>query len=358
MDINEFCNQYNDGRKNFQEINLVGVKFENLVFEDIDLSRANLKNVEIKNCIFNDSSFYAVNLKDAIFDDSQFNNINFQKVCFESIKAILLEFRRCNLNDSDFTHSCLGDVYFSNSSLQRSKWQGAFWSGGITESDLIQASMDSLKVGCIELVRVTLPNGILTNQTWREGNIEGNNYYLLDSFSISETTCQDDLRSNIKDAYSELYNLLSARKWSQADRETAYLICKAIGLEFPDMIEEHELVLLSCKDLEIIDLLWSHFSGGRFGFRIQNKIWQSLSSSYTYSIQTYKQFYNLTSWDEETGLEGINFFPSPLDIDRLPAGYFPALGLWPSLYGVFIYGQGSTHEFSALYARIKSCKLP
>jgi serine/threonine protein kinase len=75
--------------------------------------------------------------------------------------------------------------------------------------------------------------------------------------------------------YTRLRDLLAAQKWKDADEETAKVMLKGdkreIWLKVPldkDIIEN-----FPCPDLRTIDQLWVKYSGGRFGFSVQKRIW-------------------------------------------------------------------------------------
>jgi uncharacterized protein YjbI with pentapeptide repeats len=365
MNINNFFERYTAGERDFQAVNLAGSKFENKIFENIDLRQAKLENSEIRNCKFINSNLTEASFAGTNFDDSQFVNTNLHSVSFASVEAIFLEFKRCNLNDSLLINSLLGDVYFIESSMHRTQWKGSSWSGEMTESDLKNAILDGLKVGRVALMKTILPNGTLSDQIW-ENLIFKAGFCPLDKSTMREQPKQIELYTDLGVDYTTLHDLLSEKKWTQADRETAYLICKVIGISFPDMIETSQVFQFPCKDLQTIDSLWTHFSWDHFGLSVQNQIWRSISLKYKYDEQNYKQFCNLTGWSEEVKFNqvippikdfyNIDQFTDERSIKQVPRGFLPAFDMWPALYGVFFWGEDSTHLFSSIYSRIYMCQ--
>jgi hypothetical protein len=71
--------------------------------------------------------------------------------------------------------------------------------------------------------------------------------------------------------YDHLKELLAARCWADADKETAAAMTRAVGRE-PGLFEglsPDEFEVFPCSDLQIIDQLWMKHSGNRFGFTAQ-----------------------------------------------------------------------------------------
>lgn len=82
-----------------------------------------------------------------------------------------------------------------------------------------------------------------------------------------------DLRGSNGVNYSILRNLLAAQKWKEADEETSSLIQQILRCR-DTWIDGATLRYLPETDLFKIDELWVKYSGGHFGFSIQNEIWQ------------------------------------------------------------------------------------
>jgi tetratricopeptide (TPR) repeat protein len=103
-----------------------------------------------------------------------------------------------------------------------------------------------------------------------------------------------ELRSERGVDYTRLRELLAAGKWREADRETARIVRKVadprknnrtapIKKNFP------------CQDLCTINGLWVKYSNGRFGFSVQNKIWQACGSSTSYD-ENWVKFCRTVGW--------------------------------------------------------------
>lgn len=72
--------------------------------------------------------------------------------------------------------------------------------------------------------------------------------------------------------YSRLRQLLWAQDWRAADEETENAILKALSPN-RQPLDREAIAHLSCGDLLTIDQLWSRYSEGRFGFRVQQQIY-------------------------------------------------------------------------------------
>ncbi|UCJ13811.1 MAG: protein kinase [Phormidium sp. PBR-2020] len=73
--------------------------------------------------------------------------------------------------------------------------------------------------------------------------------------------------------YYKLRDLLAAKRWGDADRETAERMCEVMGRADEGWLRAEDIERFPCKDLKIIDTLWVHYSQGKFGFSVQKKIW-------------------------------------------------------------------------------------
>jgi serine/threonine protein kinase len=80
--------------------------------------------------------------------------------------------------------------------------------------------------------------------------------------------------------YHRLRDLLAAKKWQQADQETWAVMCLAVSKPIGSFLFSSDIHQLPCQDLYIIDQLWSKYSQGRFGFSVQQQIYDSVDGDY------------------------------------------------------------------------------
>ncbi|HBE18969.1 MAG TPA: serine/threonine protein kinase [Cyanobacteria bacterium UBA11149] len=80
--------------------------------------------------------------------------------------------------------------------------------------------------------------------------------------------------------YGKLQQLLSRRKWQQADEETWIVMCQALGKTPGYYFKANDIKELPCEDLRTINQLWLKYSEGRFGFTVQAEIYQDVGGDY------------------------------------------------------------------------------
>ncbi len=101
----------------------------------------------------------------------------------------------------------------------------------------------------------------------------------------------DDLSSSLSTKYSKLEALLRAKNWENADEETALILvrayqdeeqgCQGEELEWLDWWDmSGDIQMFPGRDLRHINNLWVKYSGGRFGFSVQKKIWKEVREDY------------------------------------------------------------------------------
>jgi len=119
-----------------------------------------------------------------------------------------------------------------------------------------------------------------------------NNIHKFDEIIFHKLHLEDDTKKKLKkilpkgikhfkgyidNNYKTLKELLQIKNFQEADRMTNIKLCKIVNkhtnssrnwLYFTDIAK------IPSYDLFIIDLLWSKYSEGNFGFLVQRKIWQ------------------------------------------------------------------------------------
>lgn len=92
---------------------------------------------------------------------------------------------------------------------------------------------------------------------------------------------QSYLKSAVGMDYSKLEKLLAAGKWRQADERTWEIMLQITNQEEKGYLNPEDIECFPATDLETIAWLWDYYSGGRFGFHVQHKIWQTVGNDYT-----------------------------------------------------------------------------
>jgi hypothetical protein len=98
------------------------------------------------------------------------------------------------------------------------------------------------------------------------------------------------LKSSSGMDYRKLRDLLAARKWQEADKETLRVILAVAKREQEGWLNTSSIDNFSCEDLHIIDQLWVKYSNGKFGFSVQRKIYQSLGGTRSYDKKIWEAF--------------------------------------------------------------------
>jgi len=80
--------------------------------------------------------------------------------------------------------------------------------------------------------------------------------------------------------YTKLRDLLAAKKWKEADKETANVMLNASSKESSSYLSEDDIKGLPTEVLRKINQLWVEHSGGRFGFSVQKTIYLEASKDY------------------------------------------------------------------------------
>jgi serine/threonine protein kinase len=154
--------------------------------------------------------------------------------------------------------------------------------------------------------------------------------------------------------YQSLQDLLIAKAWKAADRETQRLLLKAIGRE-AGRLRSEEIRQLPCRDLYTIDYLWLHYSDGVFGFSVQQDIWKSVGGTTSPYSPDWDRFsksrgkWRVNSpWHRFSGRVGWRIKEIWLPYDKLnfsldaPKGHLPT------------WHKGE--QLSALMARMETCR--
>lgn len=137
--------------------------------------------------------------------------------------------------------------------------------------------------------------------------------------------------------YLKLRYLLALQEWEAADLETERLIFVIAKREKKDYLNSKSIEIFPCDDLSIIDHLWVKFSHGRFGFSVQQCIYDSLVASGKYNISNISQsrqsqlldtaFFDAVGWaDKEMKVQDNFLFNLQAPVGHLPT--FSQPGNW------------------------------
>ena len=148
--------------------------------------------------------------------------------------------------------------------------------------------------------------------------------------------------------YTRLRDLLAAGKWQEADRETQAVMLKVSGREQQGWIRVTDMDKFPCEALSTIDQLWVQYSHGRFGFSVQQRIWQSVGGNQHEDYETSCCFAEQVGWR----VNGNWVLWNELNFSSLaPVGHLPALAVDGG------EGFGGEPGEESLFARVESCEL-
>ncbi|MBR8835256.1 MAG: GUN4 domain-containing protein [Stigonema ocellatum SAG 48.90 = DSM 106950] len=163
-------------------------------------------------------------------------------------------------------------------------------------------------------------------------------------------TVPSNLTSAFTVNYDELEYLLTSGRWREANEETFNVMLKLCGREQQNSLYKEDIEKFFCQDLCTIDKLWVRYSNGRFGFSVQQRIWQSIGGSKNPDYETWCRFGNKVGWIrynvlwQEFWLDNLNL---TFTTDA-PTGHLP--------YVEMIRIVGMTWA-SILFSRVEACRL-
>jgi len=146
--------------------------------------------------------------------------------------------------------------------------------------------------------------------------------------------------------YTNLRDLLAAKKWREADRETARVL-KVAGVLDSESIEK-----FPCEDLRTIDQLWVKCSNGRFGFSVQKRIYQSLGGTRKYDEKVWEKFGDRVGWRKNN--EWLSYGDYTFS-EKAPEGHLPQVEL-VELRGV-CWWVWVWAAISSLASRLVKCNI-
>jgi len=157
--------------------------------------------------------------------------------------------------------------------------------------------------------------------------------------------------------YTKLRDLLKDEKWQEADVETTRVMLAVVGKENDGCLSEEDIKNFPCEDIRTIDQLWLNYSQGRFGFSVQNRIYQSLVKDTNSSPEIWDKFGDIVGWKQDK--KWMYYHDLTFNISaptaHLPGGIF-WFDSWWGRYGWFLM-DGVEARFSALLKRILNCNI-
>lgn len=145
------------------------------------------------------------------------------------------------------------------------------------------------------------------------------------------TTSNEELKSSVGMEYSKLRDLLAARKWREADTETARVMLVVAKREKVGWLHMEHIDNFPCEDLQTIDQLWVKYSNGRFGFSVQKRIYQRVGGTIKYDKKIWNAFGDKVGWRKEGNW--LYYREITFDI-KAPEAHLPVAPLTVGVWGL------------------------
>lgn len=133
------------------------------------------------------------------------------------------------------------------------------------------------------------------------------------------------LVSDVGMDYSKLNQFLAAKKWKEADLETTSILLRVSVREQEGWMRAEDFQRFPCQDLRILDQLWAKYSGGRFGYRVQKGIWESIGGKIDLDYTIWCRFGDRLGWRVKGNW--LNYSELTFDSEIAPLGHLPAGGV-------------------------------
>ena len=145
----------------------------------------------------------------------------------------------------------------------------------------------------------------------------------------------------------QLKDLLAAGEWQKADRLTYTVLLNIGKRENQGWLDKDTIVKLPCEYLSIIDQMWVKYSQGRFGFSVQQQVWQQVSGKINYLNEF--QLSDRVGWRVNT--QWLDYQDLSFNLNA-PVGHLPSCSLGRWLWSWTWRGQCYT-----FLSRIESCNF-
>ncbi|MBD2186007.1 GUN4 domain-containing protein [Planktothrix sp. FACHB-1355] len=155
--------------------------------------------------------------------------------------------------------------------------------------------------------------------------------------------------SNLNPDYTKLRDLLANKKWKEADLETRTLMLSIAGADKRKdcLLTQDDMKKFPCAELRKIDRLWIHYSQGRFGFSIINKIYNEVNKDY-HQLAERVGWRNGEKW---IGYNEITF------TDDVPVGHLPITWLVPTSFWMYWLARFASAGWRLLLERASNCQI-
>jgi hypothetical protein len=111
-----------------------------------------------------------------------------------------------------------------------------------------------------------------------------------------------------------------------------------------------------CKDLRTIDRLWVYYSGGRFGFSVQKRIWiEEGGKPGVYNLAVYEKFGDKVGWREN---DNWKLYSDLTFTSDTPFGHLPlVMSIGWGAGAIELVGVEGDVEIDSFFSRVEACEL-
>ena len=145
----------------------------------------------------------------------------------------------------------------------------------------------------------------------------------------------------------QLKDLLAAGEWQKADFLTYTVLLNIGKRENQGWLDKDTIIKLPCEYLSIIDQMWVKYSQERFGFSLQQQVWQQVSGQISYLNEF--QLSDRVGWRVNT--QWLDYQDLSFNLNA-PRGHLPSCSL-----GRWLWSWTWRGQCYAFLSRIDSCNF-
>jgi hypothetical protein len=146
--------------------------------------------------------------------------------------------------------------------------------------------------------------------------------------------------------YQTLQSLLKVGKLLEADEETVHVILQEAGTSDREELTPNQIKVFPCSVLQVIDRLWTTYTGGRFGFSVQLQLYQevggTLETAISQDLTILRKLGERVGWRDNDQWKTLDQAQHNMED---PVGCYPVVW-WDSPYGAKMVNYFMTRLFT------------
>jgi hypothetical protein len=189
--------------------------------------------------------------------------------------------------------------------------------------------MDLFTISIIAALVVIVAAGVLLQFKWKEHNHllaqqKQEKHKHQEARKLKELSQQQPISQRTPKLTTTLQELLLSGKWQDADQETLKVMLNVTGREQEGWLDVTSIQICPIETLRAIDNLWVQSSNGRFGFSVQQHIWESVGGNIKADDKIYGAFGDRVGWRVQKKWLQVNDLTFNLSS---PIGQLPAVAV-------------------------------